>query len=186
MRPRRFCLPALAGLLLLALAAGACRPRPGPRSRRRPSAGSPTTAGLLSPAAAAELDARLEAFERSSGHQFVVYIGDTTGGIPIEDWAVKAFEAWRVGRKGLDDGLVLFIMKADKRLRIEVGYGLEGVVPDALAARVINDEMVPRLHAGRQRRRRARGRRAPDRASSPGRAAAGRADGAAGAKPPGR
>ena len=106
------------------------------------------TAGLVSPAAAAELDARLEAFERSSGHQFVVYVGTTTGGIPIEDWAVKAFEAWRVGRKGLDDGLALFVMTADKRLRIEVGYGLEGVVPDALAARVINNEMVPRLEQG--------------------------------------
>jgi uncharacterized protein len=102
-------------------------------------------ANFLSPAAVAEFDARLEDYERSSGHQLLVYIAKTTGGIPIEDWAVKAFEAWKVGRRGLDDGLVLFIMADDHRMRIEVGYGLEGQVPDALAGRVINDEMVSRL-----------------------------------------
>jgi uncharacterized protein len=105
------------------------------------------TVQFLSPGMAAELDARLEAYERSSGHQFIVYIGNTTGDTPIEDWAVKAFESWRVGRKGLDDGLVLFVM-ADHHLRIEVGYGLESVVTDATAGRVINDEMVPRLQSG--------------------------------------
>jgi len=151
LKSRRYCLPALAGLLLLALAAGVPAqagsveqvPIPAP-----PQRWFTDTAGLVSPAAAAEFDARLEAYERSSGRQLVVYVGTTTGVVPIEDWAVKAFEAWRVGRKGLDDGLALFIMAADKRLRIEVGYGLEGVVPDALAARVINDEMVPRLAQG--------------------------------------
>lgn len=147
MKSRRSCLPALAGLLLLALAAGvqaqAGTPIPAP-----PQRWFTDTAGLVSPAAAAELDARLQAYERSSGRQFIVYIGASTGGIPIEDWAVKAFEAWRVGRQGLDDGLALFIMAADKRLRIEVGYGLEGTVPDALAARVINDDIVPRLAQG--------------------------------------
>jgi uncharacterized protein len=106
------------------------------------------TAGLLSPQAAEQLDARLQEYERSSGHQIVVYIGGSTGDVPIEDWAVKAFASWRVGRKGLDDGLALFIMKDDKRVRIEVGYGLEGVVPDAMASRVINDDLVPRLQQG--------------------------------------
>ncbi len=105
-------------------------------------------AGFLSPAAAAEFDARLEEYERTNGHQVLVYIGNSTDGIPIEDWAVKAFESWRVGRKGLDDGLVLFVMAADKRVRIEVGYGLEGQIPDALAGRIINDEMVPLLQKG--------------------------------------
>jgi uncharacterized protein len=166
-KSRRSFLPALAGLLLLALAAGA--------PAQAPAAGVPSerdgtalragegveapipapprrwltdSAGLLSPAAAAEIDARLEAYERATGRQVIVYIGSTTGNVPIEDWAVKAFAAWKVGRRGLDDGLVLFIMAADKRLRIEVGYGLEGVVPDALAGRVINDDIVPRLQAG--------------------------------------
>jgi uncharacterized protein len=144
-------LPVLAGLLLLALWAGvqaqagtgAEAPIPAPPQRWLTDA-----AGFLSPAAAAEFDARLEEYERTSGHQFLVYIDNTTDGIPIEDWAVKAFESWRVGRKGLDDGLVLFVMAADKRVRIEVGYGLEGRVPDAAAGRIINDEMVPLLQNG--------------------------------------
>jgi len=61
---------------------------------------------------------------------------------------VRAFESWRVGRKGIDDGLVLFLMADDRRMRIEVGYGLEGTVPDAIAARIVNEVLVPRLQAG--------------------------------------
>ena len=106
------------------------------------------TANFLSPEAVRSLDARLSAFQQSTGHQVIVYIASTTGDAPIEDWAVRAFKQWRVGRKGLDDGLALFIMAKDRRLRIEVGYGLEGVVPDAIASRVINEVMVPRIQAG--------------------------------------
>jgi uncharacterized protein len=146
-KPLRPLLPALAGLLLLAMAAGV-QAEAGTPIPASPQRWFTDTAGLVSAEAADELNTRLEAYARSSGHQVVVYIGTTTGGIPIEDWAVKAFEAWRVGRQGLDDGLALFIMAADKRLRIEVGYGLEGVVPDALAGRVINEEIVPRLEQG--------------------------------------
>jgi uncharacterized protein len=102
----------------------------------------------MSADAVRSLDSQLEAYERSSGHQLLVYIGKTTGGVPIEDWAVKAFQAWKIGRKGLDDGLVLFIMADDRRLRIEVGYGLEGQVPDAMASRIINEVIVPRVQAG--------------------------------------
>lgn len=106
------------------------------------------TAGFMSAEAARSLDGQLEDYERSTGHQLLVYIGKTTGGLPIEDWAVRAFEAWKVGRKGLDDGLVLFIMADDRKLRIEVGYGLEGQVPDAIASRIINEVIVPKIQAG--------------------------------------
>jgi uncharacterized protein len=102
----------------------------------------------MSAEAVSVLDSQLEAYERSSGHQLLVYIGKTTGGVPIEDWAVRAFQAWKVGRKGLDDGLVLFIMADDRRQRIEVGYGLEGQVPDAMASGIINEVIVPRVQAG--------------------------------------
>jgi uncharacterized protein len=105
-------------------------------------------AAFLSPAAVSELDGRLAGYAQASGHQILVYIDHTTGDVPIEDWAVKAFERWKVGRKGIDDGLVLFIFKEDHRLRIEVGYGLEDRVPDLLASRIINDDMVPRIRAG--------------------------------------
>jgi uncharacterized protein len=106
------------------------------------------TANFMSSGAAQALNGRLEQYERSTGHQLIVYIAQTTGDAPIEDWAVRAFAKWKIGRKGIDDGLVLFIMAADRKLRFEVGYGLEGVVPDAIASRIINEVIVPRIQAG--------------------------------------
>jgi len=106
------------------------------------------TAGFLSPATVRSLDETLERFERETGCQVLVYIGRTTEGEPIEDFGVRTFAAWRVGRKGLDNGLVLFIMAEDRRVRIEVGYGLEAVVPDIVAGRIINDILVPKIRAG--------------------------------------
>jgi uncharacterized protein len=105
-------------------------------------------AAFLSPSALAELDGRLGTYAQQTGHQALVYIDHTTGGVPIEDWANRAFQRWRVGRKGIDDGVVLFIFSDDHRLRVEVGYGLEDRVPDVVASRIINDRMVPRIRAG--------------------------------------
>jgi uncharacterized protein len=107
-------------------------------------------AGFLSAPAQDELEQRLARYERDTGHQVLLWIGQTTGGEPVETWAVRAFAAWRVGRKGLDDGVAVFILAADRKLRIEVGYGLEDRVPDAVAARIIGDQMIPRLRAGDQ------------------------------------
>jgi uncharacterized protein len=106
------------------------------------------TAGFLSERTVQILNDDLRSFENSSGYQVLVYVGRTTDGYPIEDFAVKAFQAWKPGRKGLDDGLVLFIMAEDRKIRIEVGYGLEDKVPDALAGRIVNDILVPRIRAG--------------------------------------
>ncbi len=106
------------------------------------------TANFLSPEAVRSLNSRLAAYEQATGHQLIVYIAPTTGDAPIEDWAVRAFAKWKVGRKGLDDGLALFIMTKDHKMRIEVGYGLEAVVPDAIASRVIDEVMAPRVEAG--------------------------------------
>lgn len=105
-------------------------------------------AGFLSAPEVGTLDSALEDFERRTGHQVLVYIDGTTGGIPLEDWASRAFQAWKVGRKGLDDGLAVFIMAADRKIRIEVGYGLEADVPDITAGRIINDIMVPAIRNG--------------------------------------
>jgi uncharacterized protein len=105
-------------------------------------------AGFLSAAAVTELDGALEGYERRTGHQLLVYIDRTTGGAPVEDWAVRAFERWRVGRRGIDDGLVLFVFSDDRRVRVEVGYGLEGQLTDARAARIIDERVVPRIRAG--------------------------------------
>jgi uncharacterized protein len=106
------------------------------------------TAGFMSPAARQSLDATLERYQRETGHQLLVWIGRTTGATPVEDWTVRAFQAWRVGRKGIDDGLVVFVFADDRKIRIEVGYGLEGVIPDAVASRIIREVIAPRIRAG--------------------------------------
>jgi uncharacterized protein len=105
-------------------------------------------AGFMSSGALQALNSQLEDYEKSSGHQLLVYIEQTTGGAPIEDWAVRAFANWKVGNKGIDDGLVLFIMSTDRKLRFEVGYGLEPVIPDSVANAIITDVIVPRIQAG--------------------------------------
>ncbi|MDE3245917.1 MAG: TPM domain-containing protein, partial [Acidobacteriota bacterium] len=103
---------------------------------------------LLSPGALENLDLRLKNYEESTGHQVLVWIGSTTDGNPLEDWTVRAFAAWKVGRKGLDDGLVLFVFAGDQKVRIEVGYGLEGQVPDIVASRIIQETILPRIKSG--------------------------------------
>jgi uncharacterized protein len=142
---RAFVFLALAGCLAISLAGAQAKIPPSP------DRWATDEAGFLSPQAVAALDARLENFERQTGHQVLVYIGRTLGeGAIIEDWVVKAFEAWKIGRRGLDDGLVPFIIAEDRKMRIEVGYGLEDRVPDIRASRVINDILVPGFRAGRQ------------------------------------
>ncbi len=106
------------------------------------------TADFLSPSAVASLDKRLQDFERRTGHQLIVYIGRTTGAVPIRDWGIRAFDAWKVGRKGMDDGLILFIMAEDRQMSIEVGYGLEDKVPDVMAFRVIDRILAPGFQRG--------------------------------------
>ncbi len=105
-------------------------------------------AAFLAPATRDALDAKLTAYERATGHQIVVWIDRTLGGAPIDDWAVKTFAAWKLGRKGIDDGLAIFIFADDRAIAIEVGYGLEERVPDAIASRVIREVMTPKLQAG--------------------------------------
>jgi uncharacterized protein len=105
-------------------------------------------AGFLSAQTAASLDGELESFEQRTGRQVIVYIDRTTSGVPIEDFASRAFQEWKVGRKGLDDGAALFIMSDDRRIRIEVGYGLEGSIPDITAGRIINDIILPAIRNG--------------------------------------
>ncbi|HXM19623.1 MAG TPA: TPM domain-containing protein [Candidatus Tumulicola sp.] len=105
-------------------------------------------AAFLSPETRAALNQKLEAYERSTGHQVIVWIGDTTGDAALEDWTIRTFEKWRIGRKGLDDGIVLFIFAKDRKIRIDVGYGLESVLPDATASEIIRNQITPRLRAG--------------------------------------
>ena len=106
------------------------------------------TAGYLQPQTVATLNARLRAYQSDTGHQVLLYVAPTTGITPTEDWTIHAFTKWKVGRKGLDDGLVLFVFPTDRKVRIEVGYGLEGVMTDALASEIIRNTIAPKLLAG--------------------------------------
>ncbi len=106
------------------------------------------TANFLRPDAVDQLDSRLRLYQEQTQHQLIIWIGKTTGDVPIEDWANNAFEKWKVGRKGIDDGLVLFVMADDHKLRFEVGYGLEPDVPDLLAKRILDNIVTPGFRAG--------------------------------------
>jgi uncharacterized protein len=102
-------------------------------------------AHLLDPSAAARLERKLQAYETQSGNQFVVLIVPTLGGDPVDDYAVRVFEAWKLGKAKKDTGLLLLIVPdpQHRAVRIEVGYGLEGTVTDALSKRVITQIMAP-------------------------------------------
>lgn len=105
-------------------------------------------AGLLSAPAAQALEAKLKDFESRTGHQVAVLTLDSLEGEPLEDFSLKVARTWALGRKGKNDGVLFLISKTDRKLRIEVGHGLEGSLPDALAGRIIQNEVVPRFRAG--------------------------------------
>lgn len=94
------------------------------------------------------LEQRLAAFEAAKGSQIAVLMLPSTKPEEIEQFSIRVAEAWKIGRKGTDDGLILVVAKDDRRLRIEVGYGLEGAIPDAVAKRVISETITPRFKAG--------------------------------------
>lgn len=94
------------------------------------------------------LESRLHAYEAATHHQLIVWIGQTTGDVPLEAWTGETASHWKVGRKGHDDGAVLFLFMHDHKVRIEVGYGLEGALTDADASRIIRDDIVPKMRSG--------------------------------------
>ena len=105
-------------------------------------------AGALSGDTRASVEGELQAYEKATGHQVIVWIGQTTGDVPLETWTGETAHQWKIGRKGHDDGAVLFLFMKDHRIRIEVGYGLESSLTDADAHRIIEDDVTPRMKAG--------------------------------------
>jgi len=97
----------------------------------------------LSPADAQALEAKLAAWEQQSGNQLAVLIVPSTKPEPIEAYSIRVADAWKIGRKGQDNGALLVLAKDDKKVRIEVGYGLEGVLTDATSRRIIAETMAP-------------------------------------------
>lgn len=104
--------------------------------------------GTLTPDQVAALDAKLRAFEQAQGSQVAVLVVPTTQPEEIEQYAIRVAEAWRLGRKDADDGAILIVARDDRKLRIEVGYGLEGALPDAIANRIIDEDIVPQFKRG--------------------------------------
>jgi uncharacterized protein len=99
--------------------------------------------GTLSGGAVARIEAKLANLEAKKGSQLAVLIVPTTQPEEIEQYGIRVAEAWKLGRKGVDDGAILLVAKNDRRVRIEVGQGLEGALPDAIANRIISETVTP-------------------------------------------
>jgi uncharacterized protein len=148
-RPLRRTLPSLllAGLAAMGLAAtgGAQQGlQPIPSLRARVT----DLTGTLTPPQQSALEQKLAAFEAAKGSQLVVLIVPTTTPEEIEQYSIRVVEQWKLGRKKVDDGALLIIAKNDHRVRIEVGYGLEGVLTDALSNRIIDETLTPAFRQG--------------------------------------
>ena len=129
-------------LLLVAGAASALVPVP-PLSARVTD-----LTGTLTVSQRSALESKLAAFEREKGSQIAVLLVPTTQPETIEQFGIRVAEAWKIGRERVDDGAILIVAVNDRALRIEVGYGLEGAVPDAIANRIIEEIIVPRFRGG--------------------------------------
>jgi uncharacterized protein len=134
-----------AALLCLSLLAGAAHAEaPVPPLERRVT----DLTGTLTPDQQSALEARLAAFEQQKGSQIAILIVPTTQPEDIAQYSIRVVDVWKLGRKGVDDGVLVLLAKADRALRIEVGYGLEGSVPDAIARRIADEVMIPRFRKG--------------------------------------
>jgi len=102
----------------------------------------------LTPQQRATLEQNLAALEARKGAQIAVLLVPTTAPETIEQYARRVLDAWKLGRKGVDDGALLLIAKDDRALRIETQYGLEGVIPDAIAKRIIAEDITPHFKRG--------------------------------------
>ncbi|MBM3423370.1 MAG: TPM domain-containing protein [Chlorobi bacterium] len=105
-------------------------------------------AGMISPEVEADLDARLAGLEQKESTQIVILTVPSLEGDPIEDFSIRVAEAWKIGQKGVDNGVLFLVSRDDRKVRIEVGYGLEGRMTDLLAGRIVDSDVVPLFSAG--------------------------------------
>jgi uncharacterized protein len=105
-------------------------------------------ANLLSPEAATRLEQKLAGFERETSNQVAVLTVPSLQGDDIDQFAIRVAEQWKLGQKGKDNGVLLIIAQAERKVRIEVGMGLQGVLPDITASRIIREVMRPYLKSG--------------------------------------
>ena len=104
-------------------------------------------AGVLSQDQARTMESQLAQFEQDTGHQVAVLTIPTLDGEDIEGFSIRVAESWKIGKKGFDNGVILVVAVRDRRLRLEVGYGLEGVLPDATAKTITSNYIVPRFRS---------------------------------------
>jgi uncharacterized protein len=104
--------------------------------------------GTLSGGAVARIEKKLEDLETRKGSQIAVLIVPTTQPEDIDQYGIRVEDTWKLGRKGVNDGAYLIVAKNDRRVRIEVGYGLEGPLPDAIANRIVDETIAPRFKQG--------------------------------------
>lgn len=104
--------------------------------------------GTLTAEQRAALESRLQAFETQKGSQITVLIVPTTQPEDIAQYSIRVVDQWKLGRKKVDDGVLLLVAKDDHKLRIEVGYGLEGALPDVIAKRIVADDIAPHFKQG--------------------------------------
>jgi uncharacterized protein len=102
-------------------------------------------ANLLTPADEANLTQKLEALEQASSRQLVVATVPDLGGYPIEDYGYQLGRAWGIGQKEADNGVILLVAPTERKVRIEVGYGLEPIVTDALSNQIVSQQILPRF-----------------------------------------
>ena len=121
---------------------------PGFEIPSKPAARVNDYAGLLDAGGAQAVEALLAGFEKESSTQVAVAIVPELGGAAIEDVAVRVFESWGLGQKGDNNGVLLLVAVADRRARIEVGYGLEDRLTDALSRRILEDRLFPSFRSG--------------------------------------
>jgi uncharacterized protein len=145
MRPRAV----RAGLVLAFAAAALLADRYDEQIPAKPARYVTDRADVLGPGGAEALNAKLEQFERDTSNQVLVWIDRRLPeGFTLEDFTVRAGQKWGAGQKQEDNGAILFVFVDDRKMRIEVGYGLEGVLPDVTAKRILDGEIAPRFRAG--------------------------------------
>ncbi len=115
----------------------------------RPSGRVTDFTGTLSPTDIASLESKLLAFERETTDQIAVLMIPSLEGESLEDYSIRLAEKWKIGQKGKNNGVILLVVKNDRKMRIEVGYGLEGALPDALAGTIVRNEIAPRFRSGK-------------------------------------
>lgn len=134
--------------LLLGVLAGATAAHAQPQFPERGTAPVVDAANIIDPATEAELTSKLDAFEQANQRQFVVATVPDLQGYDIADYGYQLGRHWGLGDAENNDGIILLVAPNERRVRIEVGYGLEAIIPDGLAYDIVEGEIVPRFKAG--------------------------------------